>query len=56
MARAAQTVEPIELDVIRVQMRYADAQRQADEDYADDNGSGDPEIGWQGEHRWVKRD
>jgi hypothetical protein len=56
MARAAQTVEPTEIDIIRAQMRYANAQRQADQDYADQNGEEDPEMGWQGEHRWVKRD
>jgi hypothetical protein len=56
MARAAQTVEPTELDIIRAQMRYASAQRRADQDYADQNGSDDPEAGWQGEHRCAKRD
>ena len=56
MARAAQAIKPTELDIIRAQMRYADAQRRADQVYADANGSEDPETGWQGEHRWVKRD
>ena len=56
MARAAQTVEPTELDIIRAQMRYADAQRKANRDYAEQSGEADPETGWQGEHRWVKRD
>jgi hypothetical protein len=56
MARDAQTVEPTEMDIIKAQMRYADAQRKADQDYAERNGKEDPETGWQGEHRWVKRD
>lgn len=56
MARAAQTVEPTEMDIIRAQMRYADAQRRADQGYAELTGEDDPEMGWQGEHRWVKRD
>jgi len=56
MARAAQAIKPTELDIIRAQMRYADAQRRADQAYADQNGEADPETGWQGEHRWVKRD
>jgi hypothetical protein len=56
MARAAQTVKPTELDIIRAQMLYADAQRRADRAYAEQNGEKDPETGWQGEHRWVKRD
>ncbi len=56
IARDAQTVEPTEIDIIKAQMRYADAQRQADQDYEDSNGTQDDELGWQGEHRWVKRD
>ena len=56
MARSAQTVEPTEIDKVRAQMRYADAQRRADQDYERENGEDDPETGWQGEHRWVKRD
>ena len=55
-ARAAQTVKPTELDIIRAQMRFANAQRRADQAYAEQNGEADPETGWQGEHRWVKRD
>jgi hypothetical protein len=45
MARAAQTIKPTELDIIRAQMRFANAQRQADQAYADHNGSDDPETG-----------
>ena len=56
MARAAQIVKPTELDIIRAQMRFANAQRRADQNYVELNGETDPEIGWQGEHRWVKRD
>jgi hypothetical protein len=56
MARDAQTVEPTEIDIIKAQMRYADAQRQADQDYEDRHGAQDDELGWQGEHQWVKRD
>ena len=56
MARAAQTVEPTEMDIVRAQMMQADAQRRADQDYERENGRKDPETGWQGEHRWVKRD
>ena len=56
MARAAQTVEPTEIDIVRAKMIQADAQRQADQEYERQNGRKDPEMGWQGEHRWVKRD
>jgi hypothetical protein len=56
MARAAQTVTPTEIDIIRAQVQYANAQRRADQAYAERNGEEDPETGWQGEHRWVKRD
>jgi hypothetical protein len=56
MARAAQTVKPTEMDIVKAQMMQADAQRQADQDYAELTGEDDPETGWQGEHRWVKRD
>ncbi len=56
MARAAQTIAPTEMDIVKAQMRYADAQRRADQDYERENGGKDPETGWQGEHRWVKRD
>jgi hypothetical protein len=56
MARAAQTIEPTEIDIIRAQMQYTNAQRRADQAYAERNGEEDPETGWQGEHRWVKRD
>ena len=55
IARSAQTVKPTELDMVRAQMRYADAKRKADQDYEEVNGKGDEESGWQGEHRWVKR-
>ena len=56
IARDAQTVKPTEIDIVRAQMRYADAQRQADQDYENTHGAADDELGWQGEHRWVKRD
>ena len=56
MARAAQTVTPTEIDIIRAQVQYANAQRRADQAFAERNGEEDPETGWQGEHRWVKRD
>jgi hypothetical protein len=56
MARDAQTVQPTEMDIIKAQMRFANAQRKADQAYADQSGESDPETGWQGEHRWVKRD
>ena len=56
MARAAQTIKPTELDIIKAQMRFANAQRKADKAFADENRESDPETGWQGEHRWVKRD
>jgi hypothetical protein len=54
-ARSAQTIKPTELDMVRAQMRYADAKRKADQDYEEVNGKSDEESGWQGEHRWVKR-
>ncbi len=56
MARDAQTLKPTEIDIVKAQMMQADAQRQADQDYAELTGEDDPETGWQGEHRWVKRD
>jgi hypothetical protein len=55
IARSAQTVKPTELDMVRAQMRYADAKRKADQEYEKENGKADEESGWQGEHRWVKR-
>ena len=55
IARSAQTVKPTELDMVRAQMRYADAKRKADQEYEKVNGKSDEESGWQGEHRWVKR-
>ena len=55
IARNAQTVKPTELDMVRAQMRYADAKRKADQDYEKVNGKSDEESGWQGEHRWVRR-
>lgn len=35
IARDAQTVQPTELDVVKAYMRFADARRQADHEYAD---------------------
>ncbi len=55
IARNAQTVEPTEEDMVRAQMRYADAKRKADQEYEETNRKSDEESGWQGEHRWVKR-
>lgn len=55
MARDAQTVQPTEVDIVKAQMRYADAQRKADKDYETTHGIADDELGWQDEHRWVKR-
>ena len=56
MARDAQTVQPTEIDIVKAQMRYADAQRQTDQDYDERQDDSADESGWQGEHRWVKRD
>jgi hypothetical protein len=56
MARDAQTVQPTEMDIIKAQWIQADAQRQADQDYEATHGKADDELGWQDEHRWVKRD
>ncbi len=56
MARAAQTVQPTEMDIVKAQMRFANAQTKADQAFADQNGESDPETGWQGEHKWAKRD
>jgi hypothetical protein len=56
IARDAQTVEPTGIDIVKAQMQYADAQRQADRAYEKTHGAADDELGWQGEHRWVKRD
>jgi hypothetical protein len=33
MAKDAQTIKPTELDLVKAQMIYADAQRKADQDY-----------------------
>ncbi len=56
MARDEQTVQPTEIDIIKAQMRYADAQRKADQDYEATHRKADDELGWQDEHKWVKRD
>jgi hypothetical protein len=56
MARDAQTVKPTEIDIVKAQMIRADAQRQADQDYENTHGKADDELGWQDEHKWVKRD
>ena len=55
IARNAQTVKPTELDMVRAQMRYANAKRKSDQEYEEANGKSDEESGWQGEHRWVRR-
>lgn len=56
MARDAQTVKPTEMDIIKAQMRFADVQRQADRDYQQRTGLPPPDEGFDGEHKWVKRD
>jgi hypothetical protein len=56
MARDAQTVKPTEIDIIKAQMRFADVQRQADRDYQRRTGLRPPDQGFDGEHKWVKRD
>jgi hypothetical protein len=56
MARDAQTVEPTEIDIVKAQWIQAHAQRKADQDYENSHGTADEELGWQDEHRWVKRD
>lgn len=56
MARDAQTVKPTEMDIIKAQMRFADVQRQADRDYQQRTGLPPPDQGFEGEHKWVKRD
>ena len=56
MARDAQTVKPTEMDIIKAQMRFADVQRQADRDYQLRTGLPPPDEGFDGEHKWVKRD
>jgi len=56
MARDAQTVKPTEMDIIKAQMRFADVQRQADRDYQRRTGLPPPDQGFDGEHKWVKRD
>ena len=55
IARDTQTVKPTEIDIIKAQMVHADAQRKADQDYEKTHGTEDAELGWQDEHRWVKR-
>ena len=56
MARDAQTVKPTEMDIIKAQMKFADVQRQADLDYQQRTGLPQPDEGFDGEHKWVKRD
>ncbi len=56
MAGDAQTVKPTEMDIIKAQMRFADVQRQADRDYQLRTGLPRPDEGFDGEHKWVKRD
>jgi hypothetical protein len=56
MARDAQTVKPTEMDIIKAQMKFADVQRQADRDYQQRTGLPSPDEGFDGEHKWVKRD
>jgi hypothetical protein len=56
MARDAQTVKPTEMDIIKAQMKFADVQRQADRDYQLRTGLPRPDEGFDGEHKWVKRD
>ena len=55
MARDAQTVKPTEIDIIKAQWMQRDAQRKADQDYEASHGEADDELGWEDEHRWVKR-
>ncbi len=56
IGRDVQTVEPTEMDIIKAFIRHADVQRQADQNYQRATAIPDEELGWQGEHRWVKRD
>jgi hypothetical protein len=56
MARDAQTVKPTEMDIIKAQMKFADVQRQSDRDYQQRTGLPAPDEGFDGEHKWVKRD
>jgi hypothetical protein len=56
MARAAQTVQPTEIDIVKAQWMQRNAQRKADQDYEATKGKADDELGWQDEHKWVKRD
>lgn len=56
MARDAQTVQPTEIDIVKAQWMQRNAQRKADQDYEATKGKADDELGWQDEHKWVKRD
>ena len=56
MARDAQTVKPTEIDIVKAQWMQRDAQRQADQDYEATHGKAEDDLGWQDEHRWLKRD
>ncbi len=56
LARDAQTVKPTEIDIVKAQMMQANAHRQVDQDYEKTHDTADDELGWQDEHRWVKRD
>jgi len=41
---AAQTIKPTELDIILARKQFANAQRKADQAYADQNVEADPET------------
>ncbi len=56
LAQDAQTVQPSEEDIVKAYMRNSDAQRQADQGYAEKYGQPDEEDGWRDDHRWTKRD
>lgn len=56
MARDAQTVQPTEIDIVKSQWMQRNAQRKADQDYEATKGKADDELGWEDEHRRVKRE
>lgn len=56
IAQDAQTVQPSEEDIVKAYMRYSDAQRKADQEYADRYGKHYKNDGWRDDHQWKKRE
>ena len=55
IAKDAQTVKPSEEDIVQAYMRYADAQRQADQDYEDSSTNHSRNFSLSDDHHWSER-